>query len=101
MVVRLFLLLVLSIGLLSACDQTSTTHYTQCYQEQTGDVVYERCCETKCKYDDDCYDSWGGDCDVDCTETCYNTASTPVATVVYVTPGQTPPPPRTPTPTPE
>jgi len=93
MFVRLLPLLVLLLIGTSACDQTQTTHYKQCYRDETGDVVYERCCETKCKYDDDCY-YYGGDCDIDCTETCYNIVSTPVATVVYVTPA-----PRTPTPT--
>ncbi len=95
MLVRLLPLLVLFLAIASACDQSHTTHYTECYRDETGGVVYERCCETKCKYDDDCYYYYGGDCDVDCTQTCYNSVSTPVATAVYVTPA-----PRAPTPTP-
>jgi hypothetical protein len=99
MAVRRYALLLLSLFVTSACDETQTTHYKECYVDDTGGVVYQRCCETKCKYDDDCY-YYTGDCDVDCTTTCYNSGATPVATVVYVTPG-VPPPTPTPTPPPE
>lgn len=93
---RLAALLGACVLLSGGCDDSYTSHYTTCYRDETGEVVYERCCETKCKYDDDC-GYYYGDCDVDCTETCYNVGPTPVSTAVYVTPGRGMP---TPTPTP-
>ncbi len=89
-------LLTFSIFLLSGCDDSHTSTWKECWIDTHGEVVHEQCCETTCEYDDDCY-YYGWDCDVDCTETCYNNVSTPVATVVYETPG--PRPGRHPTPT--
>lgn len=89
----------LTLLFVAACDDTSTSTYTQCYQNQFGDTVHQRCCTTTCTYDNDCYYYYGGDCDVTCTQTCYNNSATPISTVVYVTPS-TPPPMPTPTPTP-
>lgn len=81
--------------IISGCDDSHTSTWKECWVDTHGEVVHEECCETTCEYDDDCY-YYGWDCDVDCTQTCYNNVSTPVATVVYETPG---PPGRHPTPT--
>lgn len=89
----------LALLFLAACDDTSTSTYTECYQDQVGNAVYESCCTTTCEYDDSCYYYYGGDCDASCTRTCYNNSATPVSTAIYITPSirlSTP----TPTPTP-
>jgi hypothetical protein len=90
---------VLALLFAAACDDTSTSSYTQCYQNHVGDTVYERCCTTNCTYDDSCYYYYGGDCNASCTKTCYDNSATPVSTAIYVTPSARPPT-RTPTPTP-
>jgi len=94
------LLGLLTLLIVAACDDSSTSTYTQCYQDQFGDVVHERCCTTTCTYDNDC-GYYYGDCDVSCTKTCYNNSATPISTAIYITPGTYPPmPTRTPTPPP-
>lgn len=89
---------VLTLLFMAACDTTSTSSYTQCYQDQYGDVVHQRCCTTTCTYDDGCYYYYGGDCNESCTKTCYDNSATPVSTAVYITPSARLPT-RTPTPT--
>jgi cohesin domain-containing protein len=85
----------LALLFVAACDDTSTSTFTQCFRDQSGEVVLQRCCTTTCTYDNNCFD----DCDVTCTKVCYNNSATPISTAVYITPATELPTP-TPTPTP-
>jgi hypothetical protein len=89
----------LSLLAAAGCDNTTTSTYTECHENQVGDVVHRNCCTTTCTYDNDCYYYYGGDCDVSCVQTCYDDSATPVRTAVYRTPAS-PPPSPTPTPSP-